>query len=239
MVAAITPKCRPAYLPALLPTGRQEYPNTKKDSLIDCIPSFNMPNPQTDKARRRQRAKEITERSAVYAAGAGLIPVPIVDIAALSRVQVVLIRDICRIYEVDFKEHRLRTRIVALLGDVAAIGALKTIPVLGALFAGVTTAAAGAASTYALGMVFIEHFEQGGALPDFDPARFREAFQRELEKGKEMMAGLSKPTGREARVPRQDTVQYQELLEQNKALLASVRALREKLAALRKEEEGQ
>lgn len=195
-----------------------------------------MPNSQTRKARRRrQKAQEVTERNAVYAAGAGLIPVPIVDVAALSRVQVVLIRDICRIYEVDFKEHRLRTRIVALLSDVAALGALKTIPVLGALFAGVTTAAVGAASTYALGMVFIEHFEQGGTLLDFDPARFREAFQREFEKGKEVVGRLS---GRETEKAGQDAAEYKALLEQNKALLASVRALREELAALRKEEEG-
>ena len=196
-----------------------------------------MPNSRTNKAKLRRRAQELTERSTLYAAGAGLIPVPIVDIAALARVQVVLIRDICQVYGVDFKEHRLRTRVVALAGDVAAIGALKMIPVLGALFAGVTTAAAGAASTYALGMVFIEHFEQGGTLLDFDPARFREVFQREFEKGKELVASLSKPSVRVEEAPSQNTVQYAELLEQNKALLASVRTLCKEVAALRRQRE--
>lgn len=194
-----------------------------------------MSNADNKHATRRQKAQEVTERSAAYAAGAGLIPVPIVDVAALSRVQVVLIRDICRIYEVDFKEHRLRTRIVALLSDVAALGTLKTIPVLGALFAGVTTAAIGAASTYALGMVFIEHFEQGGTLLDFDPAPFREAFQKEFGKGKEVVGRLK---GRETEKVGQDAAEYKALLEQNKALLASVRVLREELAALRERDEN-
>ena len=198
-----------------------------------------MPNPQNN-AQRRRKAQEITERSTLYAAGAGLIPVPIVDVAVLSKVQVVLIRDICQVYEVDFKEHRLRTRIVALVGDVAAIGLIKLIPVLGSLFAGVTTAAAGAASTYALGMVFIEHFEQGGTLLDFDPARFREAFQREFEKGKEVVPGLRKKKERSPNreEPGQDTSGYEALLAQNKALLASVRALREEVAAFGRQDEN-
>lgn len=122
---------------------------------------------------------------------------------------------------------------MALLGDVAAIGALKMIPLLGALFAGVTTAAVGAASTYALGMVFIGHFEQGGTLLDFDPARFRETFLKEFQKAKKVVTRLR---GGETERLGQDATEYEALLEHNKALLASVRALREELASLRKGE---
>lgn len=188
---------------------------------------------------RRQKAREITERSALYAAGAGLIPFPIIDAVALSRIQIVMIQDICKVYGVDFGDHRLRSRVTALVGDVAAIGLFKMIPGLGVLFAGATTAVAGAASTYALGVVFTDHFEQGGGLLDFDPVRFRDAFQQEFEKGKKVVADLKKQVRSEKEM--EDAARqpgsYEELLEQNKALLESLRALREELAAFRRQNE--
>ena len=36
------------------------------------------------------------------------------------------------------------------------------------------------ASTYAIGKVFVLHFEAGGTLLDFDPLKMRAHFEREL-----------------------------------------------------------
>ena len=38
-----------------------------------------------------------------------------------------------------------------------------------------------AAATYALGRVFIQHFECGGTILDLDPDKVREHFRREFE----------------------------------------------------------
>lgn len=184
---------------------------------------------------RQQEARKITQRRTLYAAGAGLIPFPIVDAAALLGIQVLMIRDIAKAFDVDFKEQRVKSLITALAGDVATVGLFKFVPGLGTFFGGASAAAIGAASTYALGGVFTQHFSQGGTLLDFDPVKSREFFQREFEKGKQMVAGIKhKATGKkEPEESPHDPSSYRELLEQNKALYAEIIALHQEVAALR------
>ena len=54
------------------------------------------------------------------------------------------------------------------------------------LFAGAETAYVGGATTYAVGKVFIEHFESGGTFLDFDPEKMRDHFQELYEEGKQL-----------------------------------------------------
>lgn len=192
----------------------------------------------TTTTNRRQEAHNITVRRTLYAAGAGLIPMPIVDAAAILGIQVLMIRDIGRLYGVEFKEQRAKSLITALVGDVAAVGLFKIVPGLGTFFGGASAAAAGAAATYALGEVFTQHFEEGGTLLDFDTARYRAFFQKEFEKGKEVVANFKKKASGKAGAEEQDGEPLsanQELLEQSKALHAEVLALQQELEALRRQ----
>lgn len=192
----------------------------------------------TNVTTRRQEAHKITVRRTLYAAGAGLIPMPIVDAAAILGIQVLMIRDIGRLYGVEFKEQRAKSLITALVGDVAAVGLFKIVPGLGTFFGGASAAAAGAAATYALGEVFTQHFEAGGTLLDFDTAKSREFFQKEFEKGKEVVANFKKKASGKAGVEEQDGEPLsanQELLEQSKALHTEVLALLQELEALRRQ----
>lgn len=186
---------------------------------------------------RRQETHKITVRRTLYAAGAGLIPIPIVDAAAILGVQALMIRDIAQVYEVEFREQKVKSLITALVGDVAAVGLFKIIPGLGSFFGGASAAAAGAAATYALGEVFARHFEQGGTLADFDPVKSKEFFQKEFEKGKEVVANFKrraagKKSVEESGAPFTDD---QELVEQSRALHAEVLTLQRELAALRRQ----
>lgn len=194
-----------------------------------------MSNTENIIAERRQEAHKITQRRTLYAAGAGLIPFPIVDAAALLGIQALMIKDIAAVFEVDFKEHRVKSLITALVGDAAAVGLFKFIPGLGTFFGGASAAAIGAASTYALGNVFTQHFSQGGTLLDFDPVKSREFFQRELEKGKKVVADIkTKATGKAvAGDSPQEPSSYGALLEQNKVLYAEIIALQKEVAAMR------
>lgn len=139
----------------------------------------------------KRRADKITTRRTLYAAGAGLIPLPLVDVATLLGVQIIMIRDIARVYDVDFKEQRVRSIITTLVGDLGAVGVMgtvmsgvKAIPVVGSLLGGFTASITGAAATYALGKVFTQHFDQGGTLLTFDPVKSRKYFQEAYEEGK-------------------------------------------------------
>jgi hypothetical protein len=46
----------------------------------------------------------------------------------------------------------------------------------------------GGASTYAVGRVFIQHFESGGTLLTFDPAKVRDYYTHQLDTGHKRIA---------------------------------------------------
>ena len=50
-----------------------------------------------------KQADSIIRNSVVFASGAGLIPVPVVDLMAVTAVQIEMIRRLCKLYKVDFK----------------------------------------------------------------------------------------------------------------------------------------
>jgi len=135
----------------------------------------------------KKQADAITNRRTLYAAGVGLLPFPLIDIAALLGIQVVMIRDIAKVYDVDFMEQPVQSLITTLVGDLGAVGVVsgvKTIPVIGSYIGGFTLSITGAAATYALGKVFTQHFDQGGTLLTFDPVKSRKYFQQAFEEGK-------------------------------------------------------
>ena len=93
---------------------------------------------------------------------AGLIPVPVADFFAVSAIQLDMVRQLCKIYEVDYKETELKAVVSSLVGSVmakAGARALKFIPGIGSVIGGVTMAVLSGGSSYALGEVFKKHFE--------------------------------------------------------------------------------
>lgn len=125
----------------------------------------------------------------IWSMGAGFIPVPIADFFAVSAIQLDMIRQMCKLYEINFKETEGKAIITALTGSgLARLGAraIKFIPGVGSILGGVTLAVLSGGSTYALGEVFKKHFETGGTFLDFDPSRLRKYYDEKFEKGKEM-----------------------------------------------------
>ena len=128
---------------------------------------------------RIKAANKITNRKTIYAAGAGLIPFPIIDTATLLGVQLTMIQSIANLYEIEFKKHIAKSLIGSLISSVSSVGLIKIIPGFGTVLGGATASVAGATATYALGRVFTQHFDQGGTLLDFDPISSREYFEKE------------------------------------------------------------
>jgi uncharacterized protein (DUF697 family) len=127
--------------------------------------------------------------------GAGFIPIPIVDFFAVGAIQLDMIRQLSKVYDVNYKETEGKAVISALTGSgLARIGAraVKFIPGVGSVLGGVTLAVLSGASTYALGEVFKKHFETGGTFLDFDPSRLKKYYDEKFEKGKQMAKDLEK-----------------------------------------------
>ena len=140
--------------------------------------------------KHQQEVNDIILRHTMYSAGTGFIPIPIVDAAALLGVQMYMVRDISEAYELEFKEQRAKFFINALIGGVAAVGLLKFIPGLGTIFGGASVAIIGSASTYALGKVFVKHFEEGGTFLDFDPVKSEAYFKKQVKEGQKVVKNL-------------------------------------------------
>lgn len=131
--------------------------------------------------------------------GAGLIPVPFVDLVAVSGVQLKMLADVSKAYGVEFQESKGKAIIAALIGYIVpstmsfgSVGSiLKGIPLVGPLVGAPSMVLFCGASTYALGKIFIQHFESGGTFLSFDPAKVKEHFQKEFEEGQKLAQDMA------------------------------------------------
>ena len=134
-----------------------------------------------------------TVRKYTYGAMAvGLIPAPMVDVAGLTALQLKMVHSLAKCYDVPFKEDLGKSTILSLLGALGPVtlargtfGSLvKAIPVIGTAVGIATQPVLAGAFTYAVGKVFIQHFEAGGTFLDFDPKTVRKYFAEQFQEGK-------------------------------------------------------
>ena len=139
-----------------------------------------------------EKAIAETRKHALVALGAGLIPLFLVDLTAITATQMRLVYQVAKIYGVPFKANLAKTIISTVVGGAGVpyaaypimVSALKMIPGLGTAAGMVSMPVIAAASTYALGKVFIQHFEAGGTLLDFNPAAMRDYYYQQFTEGK-------------------------------------------------------
>ena len=142
-----------------------------------------------------------------WSAGAGLVPIPIADLVAVSGVQLKMLAEISKIYGVPFQESQGKMIIGSLMGFVlpralsfGLIGCvIKVIPGVGVLAGAPAMAMFSAAYAWALGRVFMQHFESGGTFLNFNPEAVREHFRKEFEEGRRQAAAMN--TDRNAENP--------------------------------------
>jgi uncharacterized protein (DUF697 family) len=136
---------------------------------------------ETAEATRDERASQLVDRLSLWSGAAGLIPVPLVDVAAVGGVQLYMLRRLSEIYEIPFSENRSRAILSSVAGAIApasvatATGSfIKALPGIGTVIGALTMPVASAGATWVIGKVFIQHFASGGTLLDFNPPDYRE-----------------------------------------------------------------
>lgn len=140
----------------------------------------------------------IIRKYTVYSMAAGLVPVPLLDIAAVTATQLKMLGEISAACERDFDEERVRSVIGSLLATVSGlsigrgvIGSIvKAIPVVGTIGGMAIVPIMSGASTFALGRVFSAHFQSGGTLLTFDAGKMKDEFKRQLQVGKGVAESL-------------------------------------------------
>jgi uncharacterized protein (DUF697 family) len=167
----------------------------KKDaaeSSIGSVTTDSVTNETTDESRD-EAASKLVDRFSLWSGAAGLIPVPLVDIAAVGGVQLQMLRRLSEIYGVPFTDNRAKSLIASLAGSVLPASAasttamgvasvLKAIPGVGTVIAASTMPVFSAGATWVIGKVFIQHFASGGTLLDFNPPDYREFIKAQKEK---------------------------------------------------------
>lgn len=148
-----------------------------------------------DYARRTRQAADIIRQHALGATGVGLVPLPLLDLTAFFGLQLTMLKRLADHYGVAFSRNLGKSLVASLLGGVVPVNlalylfssAVKALPGAGTVVGVGSNALLGGAATYAIGRVFMMHFEAGGTFLNFDPAATRDHFRQEFEAGKRLL----------------------------------------------------
>ncbi len=149
---------------------------------------------------QREQADAIIKKHVLFSMGGGLIPIPLLDMAAVTALQVSMLEQLADVYDIGFNRSIGKSFIGGLTGSLAAkLGAslIKIIPGVGSLIGGVAMSAMSGASTYAVGQVAISQFESEGTLEDIDLDEAKEAYDEAFEEGKEVVEEMEKEKAKE------------------------------------------
>ena len=141
---------------------------------------------------RRLYADQTVHHWCQWATLAGFVPVPVIDILSISATQAKMVHSLCQIYDKQFEREALASIISGLVGGSLtglvsaslAFTLIKNIPVVGSTFSALTQPAVAYGVTYALGAVFIQHFEANREMSELSVKEVEEYFLEQYKKGK-------------------------------------------------------
>jgi uncharacterized protein (DUF697 family) len=144
---------------------------------ISSVAAANDPLPEYSEqvrslaAKRRSLARKIVERHRTFAALGGLVPLPVVNIASVTAINLRMVKQLSDLYQVPFQRDRTRSMIIGLMGGAvptglgAATASTLTFIMPGGAFVGLgVSAITAAALTRGIGLVFVESFENGANM---------------------------------------------------------------------------
>ena len=150
------------------------------------------------KSDRHERAMAIVKNWSQWSVAAGVVPVPLLDTVAISGVQLKMVHSLCKHYGVPFEKEAVIGSVGSLLGgaittsltDAVTHAFLKSIPYAEQVLQPTLSFA----TTYSLGFVFVQHFENNGTLRDFNASKMRSVFKAQLVKSKAVFASRKRAT---------------------------------------------
>ena len=155
---------------------------------------------KTQKMRlQRLKADNIIKNNILLAMGAGLIPMPFVDMIAITSIELKMISELARAYEFRFPTKPASYKVlISLLGGLGPVyfsgkfhTAFKTLPFVGSAITAGLLSLSGGASVYAVGWTFRKHFESGGTFLSSDNSILRKYFKAKYREGRTMITQLA------------------------------------------------
>lgn len=142
-------------------------------------------------------ADKILRNHVLGSMGVGLIPIPLVDLVALTGVQLNMLRKLAKAYNIPFAQDKVKNLLASLIGggipvtfSNAVASLIKSVPVIGQTTGAVAMPILAGATTYAVGRVFVQHFASGGTFLNFDPEAVRDYYAAMFKEGEKVASGL-------------------------------------------------
>lgn len=158
-------------------------------TLLDLIEHEKSFSKAMTKEEKQTKASEIIRNHVGFSLGAALIPLPGADLLAVSGVQLNMLRQLAKLYNVSFFDTLGKNIVSAIVGGSAArLGAslVKAIPGVGTIIGELSMPILSGASTWALGRTVANHFHRGGTLEDLDLTKARKSYETEMDEGKKV-----------------------------------------------------
>jgi uncharacterized protein (DUF697 family) len=148
---------------------------------------------------REMKAAKIVRKYVYWSMGFGLIPIPLVDTGSVFVTQINMLRALAKHYEVTFMKNAGKSLISTLVGftststvsKMVAASATKAVPVIN-IASSATMSAMSGASTYAIGKLFVQHFESGGTFLTLKPHKVKSYFIKLYKEGENFISDLKK-----------------------------------------------
>ena len=143
---------------------------------------------QTEDELRVSAADNTIKYYCFWSFSTALIPVPLVDLAAMSAIQTKMISELSELYDVPFSQGLAKKAIATLVASASSssfASLIKLVPGIGYFGLAIPLATLNVSYTYAVGKIFAQHFQSGADLASFDPDAQKTNFKEKLEEGKE------------------------------------------------------
>ncbi len=143
---------------------------------------------------KKAKADKIIRNHVLWAIGVSAVPIPFVDIVGVTAIQLDMLKQLSRLYKIDFDANKGKALITSLVGT-SLVGSLaasgRVIGEYGRAVSWASTMLLQGALTYAIGELFLSGIEEGcKSILDLDLDKASEFFDGAVEKGKEYVEQL-------------------------------------------------
>ncbi|MEM1216607.1 MAG: DUF697 domain-containing protein [Bacteroidota bacterium] len=143
-----------------------------------------------------QAANKIIRNYTLAAAASGFVPFSVLSAAGVTATQVFMIRSLCQLYQVPFKENQAQVLLNSALGSAATrlIGIAATaVPGVRTPMRGLSGAAIASLYTATVGEFYKMHFQKGGTLDTASIKDFGNYLVEEFQQGDISLQQLANP----------------------------------------------
>jgi uncharacterized protein (DUF697 family) len=173
---------------------KKEKANAPEENTVNAeAETRNLP----DETQRKLDVDKIIRKKVYVAMGAGVVIIPVINFASVLGIQLKLVKDLCEYYGVEFKKNVVKKIITTVITSGASVlgsqvleTAVVGVPVVGLPIAVGSKAITGGLTTYAVGMMFVTHFEKGGTLAGDNWDNMKESFKKAMAKSRNWLADV-------------------------------------------------